>query len=234
MGFKQRRWFLLWAVALALSLAACGTSPTPAADQITTIPPTEEVKPTASAPPTATPTQAAIPTEEPPPSPTATYTPPPAAAISPTPPPPSSRCEGLAGDIEIQVLVGPAEAVGMEPEAVGDAPFSVVSSEPPYLVQGGSSIAYEGVQTHEWGTYSVSLDMEITLSGECTGTGGEEALYLILEATGEQMVVVEATGFQGEYPWSGSHTFDLTFPLVEGATVQGEGYTFVLHLPDQG
>ena len=234
MGFKQqRRGLLLLAVALALSLAACGNSPTPGADQATTVPPTEGVEPTASAPPTATPTQAPIPTEEPPPSPTPTYTPTPAAAIEITPPSPSSRCEGLAGDVEIQVLVGPAEAAGMEPLAVGHAPFSVVSGEPPYLVQGGGPISYDAVQTHEWGTYSVALEMETTLSGECTGSGGEEVLHLILEASGEQMVVVDASGFQGEYPWSGSHTFDLTFPLVEGATVQGEGYAFVLHLAGQ-
>lgn len=231
MGFKkQRRWCLLLAVALILSVAACGTAPTPAGDSPTVTPSTEKVEPTASTPPTATPTQAGVPTEELPPSPTPTNTPTPAAAIQHTPPPPSSRCEDLAGDVEIQVLVGPAEAVGMEPQAVGNAPFSVVSSEPPYLVQGAGPISYEGVQVHDWGTYSVALEMDTTISGECTGAGGDETLHLILEASGEQMVVVDASGFQGEYPWSGTHSFDLTFPLVDGASVQGEGYAFVLHL----
>jgi hypothetical protein len=135
--------------------------------------------------------------------------------------------------LEVQVLVGPAAAADMEPFAVGSAPFSVVASQPPYLVQGGGPIFYDDVATFDWGTYSVSLSMDTTISGECTGSGGSEALNLVLEATGEQMLVVDASGFHGEYPWSGTNSFDLTFPLEDGASVQGEGYVFVLHLAGQ-
>jgi hypothetical protein len=139
----------------------------------------------------------------------------------------------LNGLLELQVLVGPAEAAGMEPLAVGNAPFSVSTGQPPYLVQGGGPIFYDQVETFEWGTYSVSLLMDTTISGECTGFSGSESLNLVLEAKGEQMVVVDASGFHGEYPWEGTHSFDLTFPLTDEASVQGEGYVFVLRLADQ-
>ena len=38
----------------------------------------------------------------------------------------SSRCDSLNGELELQVLVGPAEVVGLEPLAIGSIPFSVV------------------------------------------------------------------------------------------------------------
>lgn len=234
MGIQQKtRWLVLLGTIIALALAACGASPTPDVDQATATTESGVVEPTASSLPTDTPVPVDTATEEPPPSPTPTPTPTPAAAVPMTPTDPPSLCQGLSGELEMQVLVGPAEAVGMEPLAVGKAPFSVISSEPPYLVQGGGPIAYDAVQEHDWGTYSVMLDMDTNVSGECTGAGGNETLALLLEATGEQVVVVDAVGFQGEYPWSGAHAFDLEFPLVDGASVEGEGYAFVLHLPGQ-
>jgi hypothetical protein len=135
--------------------------------------------------------------------------------------------------LELQVLVGPADAAGMEPFAVGSAPFSVVASQPPYLIQGGGPIFYDDVATFDWGTYSVSLYMDTIINGECTDSGGSEALNLVLEATGEQTLIVDASGFHGEYPWEGTNRFELTFPLVDGASVEGEGYVFVLRLSGQ-
>jgi hypothetical protein len=130
----------------------------------------------------------------------------------------------------MQVLVGPAEAVGLEPVVVGDIPFSVIQEGGVYLVQGGGSIAYEDVLAEEWGTYTVTFDMGAELSGECSGGEGNEMLELVITVSGEQLVVVEAEGFQGEYPWSGTHSLDLSFPLMDGATQEGEGWAFVLHL----
>jgi hypothetical protein len=130
----------------------------------------------------------------------------------------------------VQVLVGPAEAVGLEPVAVGEVPFSVTVEQAPYLVQGQAPIAYEAMQEHEWGTYSVNLDLDTAVSGECHGEAGSELLELVLEMSGEQLVVVDAQGFHGEYPWSGTQTRDLSFPLQEGAAAQGEGWVVVLHL----
>jgi len=42
--------------------------------------------------------------------------------------------------------------------------------------------------------------------------------------------VVDAQDFHGEYPWSGAHTLNLSFPQQEGATAQGEGWVVVLHI----
>ena len=50
------------------------------------------------------------------------------------------------------------------------------------------------------------------------------------EMNGEQMVEVRADGFRGDYPWNGTHTLNLSFPLEDGAMVEGEGGAFVLHL----
>jgi hypothetical protein len=150
--------------------------------------------------------------------------------VATTPAPAASRCEGLAGQLEIQVLVGPAEAVGLEPVAVGSVPFAVTASEPPYLVQGQGPISYEATLQEIWGTYAVTMELDAAVQGECSGQAGGEQLDLTLEMTGEQLVVVEAEGFQGEYPWSGTQTRELAFPLEEGATAQGEGWVVVLHL----
>jgi len=130
----------------------------------------------------------------------------------------------------MQVLVGPADAVGLEPVAVGSVPFSVTSDQEPYAVQGGGDISYADILQREWGTYEVTLDLQTTLSGECVAGSGSEALQLRLDMAGEQMVEVQAEGFHGEYPWSGEVTRDLNFPLIEGATAQGEGWVLVLHL----
>ena len=146
--------------------------------------------------------------------------------------PETNRCEALSGELEMQVLVGPSEAVGLEPYAVGEIPFSVVSEGGSYVVRGGGAISYQDVLQEEWGTFTVSLDMEATLDGECEGTSGSEVLNLTIEMSGEQMVEVRAEGFQGDYPWSGTHELTFSFSLEDGATAEGEGWVFVLHLND--
>jgi hypothetical protein len=47
---------------------------------------------------------------------------------------------------------------------------------------------------------------------------------------GEQLVTVTSEGFSAQYPWSGSETRNVSFPIQEGATASGEGWAFVLHL----
>lgn len=162
--------------------------------------------------------------------PSSTPTPTSGGLIEVAPPSDPSRCDGLSGALEIQILVGPAEAVGMEPVAVGELPFSVASEDGAYLIQGGGGVSYQQTMTEVWGTYSVSLNMAGTLQGECSGEPGSEILDVTVEMSGEQMVEVRAEGFSGDYPWSGSHTMELSFPLEEGATAEGEGWAFVLHL----
>lgn len=163
-------------------------------------------------------------------SPTDTPTPTPMLGGVITPTVGENRCAGLSGSLEMQVLVGPAEAVGLEPVSVGDIPFSVISEGGSSLVQGSGSILYEDVLTEVWGTYTVNFDMEAELQGDCTGEAGSELLNMTVVTNGEQLVVVEAEGFQGEYPWSGAHSINLSFPIMEGATAEGEGWAFVLHL----
>ena len=164
------------------------------------------------------------------PTPTPTPTVVPGVAPEAIEPPPADRCQGVSGELEVQILAGPAAAVGLEPFAVGKVPFSVVSDAPPYAVQGGGSVTYQDVLEAEWGTYTVDLDLTLGVTGECGGASGAEFLDLTVEVSGDQMVEVRAKGFQGDYPWSGSHTLALSFPLQEGAVAEGEGWAFVLHL----
>jgi len=146
--------------------------------------------------------------------------------ITPTP----SKCAGLAGELEVQVLVGPAEVVGLEPVAVGNIPFAVTTGEAPYLIQGGGGIDYNDLLTEEWGTYEVTMNLDLTVTGDCDADGNDGDLALAVEMTGNQLVVVISEGFHGEYPWSGTQTREVYFLIEEGATVAGEGYIFVLHL----
>lgn len=218
-----RAWYIVLILCLATTLSACGDTPTPQAEPITSSP---------TAPPpesTATATSMPTPSTEPQEPAAATSTPTPTPSAGPLPAA-ASRCEGLAGQLEVLILVGPAEAVGLEPVAVGSVPFAVTTSAPRYLVEGQGPISYEATLAREWGTYAVTMDMQTAVQGECSGEAGSEQLGLVLEMTGEQLVVVDAEGFHGEYPWAGTQSRDLAFPLEEGATAQGEGWAVVLHL----
>jgi hypothetical protein len=148
------------------------------------------------------------------------------------PQPSSNRCEGLSGELEMHVLVGPSEVVGLEPLAVGNIPFSVVSGEGANIVQGSGSISYQNVLEEDWGTYTVYFELETIVSGECKEGEQSGMLYITMEMSGEQLVEVRAEEFQGDYPWSGSHEFNLSFPIAEGATAEGEGWAFVLYMND--
>jgi hypothetical protein len=147
-----------------------------------------------------------------------------------TPEPPESPCAGLSGQIEVQVLVGPADAVGLEPLAVGVLPFSTVGTEEPFVIQGGGDISYAEVLVEDWGTYEVTLDLHADIGGECAIGPEGPALQMAINMSGQQMVEVEADRFQGEYPWSGEVSLDLSFPVTDGATAQGEGWVLILHL----
>jgi hypothetical protein len=126
--------------------------------------------------------------------------------------------------------VGPAEVVGLEPAAVGSIPFAITTEQPPYLVQGETDLSYQDTLQKEWGTYSVSLQMQMTIDGVCTEGEDAPMLDLTVLMSGDQTVEVSAGEFQQTYPWSGENSLDLSFPLEEGAIASGEGWTFVLHL----
>ena len=212
-----RLFYVFFVLCMIVFLAAC----TPTSAPGTTTP-----ESAAAATDTPTPTPSSTPTVVVIPTATATLTPTPLSGGDLTSPDEASRCEGLTGELEIQVLVGPAEIVGLEPVAVGSVPFVTTSSG----VEGQGAISYEDVLPQDWGTYAVTLDMDIAVQGECSGSGGDEQLDLVLEMTGEQLIAVNASGFVWEYPWEGTQSLDLSFPLQEGATAEGEGWVVVLHL----
>lgn len=225
------------AVCLSVMLLACAPGPVAPTSVSTAALPAEP-----SATPTATPEGTTIVPDEPAVEQPATPTPTPTRTPTPTLEPApvatkdtsvSSRCVGLSGELEVQVLVGPAEAVGLEPVAVGSVPFAVTRAEPPYLVEGAGPIDYEAVLPQEWGDYAVTMNLDLVVRGECAGQPGTEALALMLDMTGEQLVTVTFAGQQQQYPWSGTQSLELAFPLQEDARAEGEGWAVVLHLGTQ-
>lgn len=161
--------------------------------------------------PTATPTPTSLP-----------------AAVSTVIPENSSQCQGLKGEIEVKILVGPASSAGLEPLAVGSVPFSVISEEIPFQVEGSGNIDYQDVLAEEWGTYTVSMNMDMQIQGECVEDSNTPQLILKISGTGEQMTEINVGGNIQQYPWSGTNVIDANFPLQVGAISEGEGYSFVL------
>ena len=203
--------------ALSLMIQSCTPSDAPDPNKLT---PTATATTAATSAPiipdTATPTP--TPLSVIPELPTATVTQPP------------TKCEGLNGHLEVSIQVGPAEVVGLEPVAVGQIPLIVSGTSDPYTVQGSGSIDFADTLIKEWGSYAVTLNMQAVIDGTCTGVAGAETLHLKVELSGDQLVVVTSDGFNAEYPWNGTHTFDLEFPVMDGAVVQGEGWAFTLHV----
>ena len=213
---SRRTWWLVALIVggglLTLACSTCGLIPGLGGTATPTLPPPQ---PAGDA--TATPT------------PTPTPTPAPVMGATATPTPGDHPCAGLSASLEVMVLAGPAAAVGLEPHAVGTVPLTV-SSQAPYTVSGGGSIQYDQTLTEEWGTYQVTMDMSFTVEGTCQGEVEPGTLQLHIETSGSQLVEVKAMDFHGKYPWEGTHAFDLEFPIVEGASVEGEGWAFVLHV----
>jgi hypothetical protein len=141
-----------------------------------------------------------------------------------------SKCAGFAGELEVQVLVGPAQAVGLEPFTIGNISIGVTGEAAPYLIQGSGRADYSEILTEEWGTYEVTMNLDFMVNGECADDGSTGQLFLAVEMAGSQMVEVTAEGFHGEYPWEGTHTVDLELPIEDGSSIAGEGYIFILHL----
>lgn len=161
---------------------------------------------------------------------TSTATPTATSGDSILPSPSPNRCDGLDGQLEMQVLIGPSEVVGLEPLAIGAIPFTVTPGADAYNVAGVGAIFYQEVLEKEWGTYTVEFDLETGIEGSCQGDEQNGILNMTVETSGEQLVEVVAEGYQSKFPWSGSQAFQLSFPIEEGASVTGEGWAFVLHL----
>ncbi len=140
-------------------------------------------------------------------------------------------CDGVTGNIELQILIGPSDAVGLEPYSVGEIPFSIVSEADSYRIEGGGPVEfYEEILSENWGTFTVKFDAQTVLSGTCIATDDYRTLNLTMLTTGEQVVEVRAEGFQSDYPWSGTPEIKVSLPLEEGSFVEGEGWSLILHL----
>lgn len=145
--------------------------------------------------------------------------------------PVSGPCEGVSGTLELQLLVGPSEAVGLEPYTFAKIPFQVVKNGDSYLITAAGPVDYyEDILTADWGSFSVQFTGEITVSGECVTTGEIGMLQVIVEMAGQQTVVIVVEGQETTYPWAGTPQIEASLPVVDGAQVSGEGWSLILHL----
>jgi hypothetical protein len=140
-------------------------------------------------------------------------------------------CEGLSGTLELQLLVGPSEAVGLEPYTFAVIPFQVAKEGNSYLITAAGPIDYyEAVLEADWGTFAVQFEGETSVSGECVSTEAVSQLTFLVEMTGEQTVVVNVEGMETTYPWAGTPQIEAALPIMDGAQVTGEGWSLILHL----
>lgn len=189
--------------------------------------------------PTDTPTP--TPTHTPPPvvesRPTDTPTPtvlPAGVAATPIPTRPAS-CE-VSGELEVTTRVPWAlEAAGLDVYAEGNIPFQVHTEQEPYTVTGGGHISYADSGALEACTYSCTYDIDVTIDGTCVedAAGGKLHLTVGLDAFLTHLLDCGPGNRQsGEVP--GQASFELEFPLQEGATAVGDPgpmqWNFVLHL----
>jgi cytoskeletal protein RodZ len=225
-------WFLLASIGLILSMVVCRSG----SEDVPTATPTPTLTPT-SQPPTATADSggSSTPSEEETTEPTSepivvpTATPTATSTASPTATP--SPCEGLNGELEVRILVGPAAAVGLETHGVGSVPFSVTSGGAPYGVEGGGNISYHEILVEDEINYDVTFDTTIAVDGTCEDTPGSMQLALDLDMDWNQVVEVTARDFHEVYPVAGNNAVIVTLPLIDGATASvGEGAEVVLHL----
>jgi hypothetical protein len=148
-----------------------------------------------------------------------------------TPADPDHPCAGVSGTLSLQLLIGPSEAVGLEPYTFADIPFQVALEGNSYLVEGGGPIEYyEDILVADWGSFSVTFDGVTAVSGICLETNNGATLDVLIEMNGQQTVVVVVEGAETTYPWEGSPSISASLPLVDGAQMAGEGWNLVLHL----
>jgi hypothetical protein len=140
-------------------------------------------------------------------------------------------CLGLSGILELQLLVGPSEAVGLAPFTFAEVPFAVDVVDNTYLVVGNGPVQfYEDVYEADWGSFSVTFEGETLLEGTCLAVLEPGQLDVTITMTGQQTVVVTVEGMETSYPWTGSPTIEASLPLVDGAEAVGEGWMLILHL----
>jgi hypothetical protein len=152
-------------------------------------------------------------------------------------------CDGLSAEIEVRVVLPYAAAADLEPIAMGYVPLSINTEREPYTVEGTGHISYDETQTwtDEAGkeTAEVFLELDVRFDGECVEDVSDGALHLTLHAIHQEehgaTMCTYPPGECSHSPVMGPHeqSFELEFPLADGATVQKEdwtSWTFVIHL----
>jgi hypothetical protein len=162
-------------------------------------------------------------------SPTATSTV--AEVILITDIPERNPCEGISGTLELQILVGPSEVVGLKPTSVGEIPFDVIADGEIFTISGGGPMDYfVETERYEWGTYTVTFDGDAVVRGDCVLGDNGGVLNVNVELIGEQNLEVNVEGTTSNYPWSGVPQMTVNLPLEDGAMQEGEGWVLILHL----
>lgn len=162
-------------------------------------------------------------------SPTATSTM--AGGVIITDIPETHPCDGLSGTLELQIMVGPSEVVGLDPASVGEIPFDVTSDGGTFTISGGGPMDYfVTTESHEWGTYTVTFDGVTVVSGDCVSGDNGGMFNVNVELIGEQNLEVNYEGNITNYPWSGGPQMTVNLPLEDGAMQEGEGWVLILHL----
>ena len=151
--------------------------------------------------------------------------------IIPTKSSSGNPCHDLSGNIELQILVGPSEAVGLAPLTVGEIPFVVIREGDSYKVEGGGPLdAFIESHNTAWGTYTVTFDGDTMLNGECLFSDDDPVINIMVEMMADQNIEVVYEGQTMNYPWSGTRQIEVSLPILEGAQQGGEGWNLILHL----
>lgn len=162
-------------------------------------------------------------------SPTATSTI--AGGVFVTDIPKKHPCEGISGTLELQILVGPSEVVGLKPTSVGEIPFDVIPDGEIFNITGGGPMDYYvETESYEWGTYTVTFDGDAVVRGDCVSRDNGGVLNVNVEMIGAQNLEVNYEGTTSNYPWSGVPQITVNLPIEDGATQEGEGWVLILHL----
>ena len=106
-------------------------------------------------------------------------------------------------------MAGPGAAVGLEPFAIGSFPISAALLDGIYQVTGGGPADYYDLYSADWGTYEVTMDLDISIEGICDPSSDPGKLDLTVTMSGSQNVVVESPGLSGEYPWNGTNSVNM-------------------------
>ncbi|MEA3326347.1 MAG: hypothetical protein U9R53_03445 [Chloroflexota bacterium] len=145
--------------------------------------------------------------------------------------PVSDPCKDLSGTLELQLLIGPSDAVGLKPYTMAEIPFIVKHEGDAFLVEGGGPVQYyEDVLEAEWGSFTVKFEGDTTVSGECVSKDEKGVLNVNLVMNGSQTVEVIVEGVMTTFPWEGTPQLSTSFPIEDGAQQEGEGWVLILHL----